>query len=1763
MEEISLHGDSTTGSIRSQLNVVSKPVQGLKFSKKLCGFTFNFDDQMQGELYRSRVNLYKGADYKVPTNQQQADTYPENPSKDNSAAGKTTKRSKGSVVAALENGSDPTMVPGAGHLAGVGHGGGLNEGIEEGSDCADDDASHFSIESRESAFSDKQNEIDGSTVIDDTTIYTHGSVESDINMEELTSRQRMALTLKKWSAIEENHDLIANEGIVDALHLLTQSEDITTRRYCINAYASLSQNVKVRNDMFVSGAASIIAQIALGQNKDQRVGLSCSKIIYDLSQIPSAGERLAEEGVVVALCLLLGFNHPQIWTNTSYALYNLTCVKNSYVGLDRILKALMTLYDTAYQAADPSFILVKASTNLSCIYRMRGRLVDEGIIDRAIQQIIPVVDLKTKYQLAITLHNIATSRAFRMDLVNKGVMELLFHLVNSKVSTEKNDNHTLVKGIQNNNQDEDEEKKLLQDLLEIISITIQRLAIEPMTRKRALEDGIVRVISNIIEKSNGSEKATQACSDTLHSFTIDSNAEVIQAFIKNNGHMQISILVNITDDLKTQLSCISAICNILTLEKFHETAITSGLLSTTLSMASKVVETLSSISQDRNSSHYQYCLLIAEVVSVTLQSFSSSKVQEGFISAGGVNSLVSLVQCTSIRPILRRCASAFANLSYDNKFATPMIECGSLTALSTLLLSPHIDILSLTLLAVAHLAHSRNVSKEMIKAGIIEALLKSLKNQEAAVFDREAVETKVIGNARLGLEEGLGSGSGPLTQEEQEEYKEQEVASLQAEFDQKVRESKQSVCAILASLSFDNTAIQRLVELGVIDHLFVLARTDHTASRKRCATALCNISYLEDIRIPMIKKGIVNLLSYLSNTYSDETQMDCASCFNNLSCVSSSASDEEEGSLQEIMIREGALGALLMIALVRAVTTQTKEICARAIFNLVTPQTLEYCLEEGVVQSMASLCNINTEGSLKTCAQAFVVFVSNMKAREILTGKRSLMNSYMSLIRSNSLSTKRMVTRAVCILLQYEASRLPANSVGAFNILRCGAALGSAECGVEISRTIILCSTDPSCQQSMIRENIPLALTLLANSPSRDVVNGAIKALAVLCAYPNLREYLIKADILQLIVMKALSKNEASIVDGEVPNDVSLYAEECLRIAYYFSINKNTRTKLLHDNVIMAMIVLTRTVIAENKLTPTIALTISAAIERLSWNNECQTVLLEYGGLNLLVDLIALLSKTPAKDLSPEKKYFLLHVTRNACMTFATFAKLNQNIAKKLLTIGAVTVIAKFLELYNLRMEGKQEEKMRSDVFPFTNPLTGKIIEDTNEEDQSTLDSSWRIALCIRNFTDYKDLHNLIDKVNLIPALVTLAMTCKEGVARQYCASSICALSKTKDLQSKLVAMDAVQALMILSKDINKVTQETCSVAIANLSNDTKLSTGAVDNLVQLLKSEEKKIADDVKPQAGSKKKNIASIRNKFKSASFAARMFNSQGDTAVYDEGLQEIDSPEIQAQNLQIGYLASSDQMKENIDTTTILELDPEPPAAFASTDIKPSSPIPIFEKVYKEANNNDKQSEWNTTMESIIDCELGMITDCPDFPPRTDIPNLSMNRKRSFLMQFPEKRDEIRSLLETPEEEKRSVNGQVPSKTRQMSQLSLESLSLNSSLQSYNANAQNQYLDDNIFFNDAIKEAKNQEIEDDASKSVNETKKEEKRSSLLKFKNQSDQEYHKIRKFNGPKGHLVTKRNTPSIDLDFEKQVAAAIEIDMELVEAAFRYIASLPK
>jgi hypothetical protein len=210
--------------------------------------------------------------------------------------------------------------------------------------------------------------------------------------------------------------------------------------------------------------------------------------------------------------------------------------------------------------------------------------------------------------------------------------------------------------------------------------------------------------------------------------------------------------------------------------------------------------------------------------------------------------------------------------------------------------------------------------------------------------------------------------------------------------------TRESCCAVLASLSFTVAARNRMRTLHPIEAFVKIAKEDTMSTRRRCSTILCNLAIEDDFRQEMVQHEVPLLMADLSNTYSENTLQDCAKCLCNLSCGG--------GRTADAMVQQNAVGTLMMICMVRSVSDETKLMCAKALLNLVSPETLALILGTGIVHALAALSSQESEETMQICANLFNMITQNEDGRIAIASRSSTLRGLFSLMRSKTTGTQ-------------------------------------------------------------------------------------------------------------------------------------------------------------------------------------------------------------------------------------------------------------------------------------------------------------------------------------------------------------------------------------------------------------------------------------------------------------------------------------------------------------------------------------------------------------------------------------------------------------------------------------------------------------------------------------------------------------------------------------------------------------------------------------
>lgn len=258
-----------------------------------------------------------------------------------------------------------------------------------------------------------------------------GSSDSDNDVDdEMNPRQRLALTIRNWSAKAENDLYLLKEGAVHAIIALAGIEDHRIKLYCASTLYHLSSRAENREELLSLGAATGVITITM-HVRHWKIAKLCAMTLCNLS-IQEGGEPImSKEGAVLALVILLGIRNQKLAPVCVQALYNMTSVDNHFKGMDRIIKAMLNL--PPFPVFDAMPYIVKSLVNCSRFPGLRMRIVEDGALQSftAFVNSLPHREQKPELvrHVAFCLKQLSDTPGCRVDMISKGCIEMLPQLL--------------------------------------------------------------------------------------------------------------------------------------------------------------------------------------------------------------------------------------------------------------------------------------------------------------------------------------------------------------------------------------------------------------------------------------------------------------------------------------------------------------------------------------------------------------------------------------------------------------------------------------------------------------------------------------------------------------------------------------------------------------------------------------------------------------------------------------------------------------------------------------------------------------------------------------------------------------------------------------------------------------------------------------------------------------------------------------------------------------------------------------------------------------------------------------------------------------------------------------------------------------------------------------------------------------------------------------------------------------------------------------
>ncbi|RYG96107.1 hypothetical protein EON65_54925, partial [archaeon] len=327
-------------------------------------------------------------------------------------------------------------------------------------------------------------------------------------------------------------------------------------------------------------------------------------------------------------------------------------------------------------------------------------------------------------------------------------------------------------------------------------------------------------------------------------------------------------------------------------------------------------------------------------------------------------------------------------------------------------------------------------------------------------------------------------------------------------------------CAVLAVFSYDTQAHDRLAEKDIMSVLFANINSDDEITRELVANSLCNLSVHAVACQTMIDMNVVEVLGQLSCSTS-ETILDlCAKSLCNLTC---------NAELHKKMIDNNVLEIIIMIALVRTVSSQTKCTCAKALLNLVSDENLPSIVVSGAIRVFASLSTSPFVPVQTVCSKGFHLLTLNEKRRQELVRNRAVAQALFHMVKCSTSSSSRVKIRlgiSVTNLLSCNATCRDAIQAGALSCLKIVATMDFEELRDACARTILHMANDQHMHTLLFKEPVvAILLLIIQRHKAPTTFELAMRALRCLSQIESFRKPFFRDQGFEALISAVYSGN--------------------------------------------------------------------------------------------------------------------------------------------------------------------------------------------------------------------------------------------------------------------------------------------------------------------------------------------------------------------------------------------------------------------------------------------------------------------------------------------------------------------------------------------------------------------------------------------------------------------------------------------------------------
>ena len=634
-------------------------------------------------------------------------------------------------------------------------------------------------------------------------------------------------------------------------------------------------------------------------------------------------------------------------------IFNMTCMGpdnlGGYEGLQKVVGRCVEIGQAPLIGNTNIKLISRALCNLTNIIGQRPRLVTEGIVAAATRLLV-AGHTECARNIVLALLNLSTSKGeIRSTMIRQGVVNILLSLVTSTTSSSSDAPKT----------SEEQRWEIENRQRSIMALSTLSTGGRQSSSADAEEENeekaiTVQVLPIVLSLAKAGDAASRVrCSSSLRSLSMTrSNLELLL----NAGALTVCFEIMRAERKSTALSlsefnCMVVICNMLQDTGTQKETIEAGAVTAILPCL-----------RDNQQAALDLC---SATLFNLVDPSSHKEAWDAASSKEAIGAILALSRIGSPSTIWRSVAS-LSLLSADQNVRKTLVGSNDmrekiLSVLVSLLGSDNSKILPAEAIF-------------MVRRCAVVALT------NLALVDDDSLRLDI---ARKAIDRLIPMATAGDTQ------------------------TKMWLISLFCLLSFSPGACSEIAQKGGCTALCVLSNLSDPAAASRCAVAFMNMSAADDIRgdtergeirTRMIKDGVVVSLIGLCSSHDEETRLHCVSSICNLACQRDS---------ENVITRQGTVGELMIVALVRAITNETKVVCAQTLMNLLVESTADFMIREGLIWALSELSKLKGyPGVVRAAAVAFAVIVANPKSRERLIQEKGAIQSLMKLLRIDDPETR-------------------------------------------------------------------------------------------------------------------------------------------------------------------------------------------------------------------------------------------------------------------------------------------------------------------------------------------------------------------------------------------------------------------------------------------------------------------------------------------------------------------------------------------------------------------------------------------------------------------------------------------------------------------------------------------------------------------------------------------------------------------------------------